>query len=131
MAMTSQSLFFFLIENRRTVYDFANHEDVPAGGGPDGMTIDTDGNLWVAVFGAGGVYNIDPRTGKLLRKIEIPSPQTTSVAFGGPNNDELYVVSANILPEEEAKLYPDAGYTFRVTGLGVRGAPMALADIRL
>lgn len=119
----------FFLANRRTVYDFAKHEDVPAGGGPDGMTIDTNGNLWVAVFGGGGVFNIDPRSGKLIRKIDIPSPQTTSVAFGGVNNDELYVVSANILPEEQAKLYPDAGFTFRVTGLGVRGAPMAPAEI--
>lgn len=93
------------------------------------MTIDTDGNLWVAVFGAGGVYNIDPRTGKLLRKVDIPSPQTTSVAFGGPTLEDLYVVSANFnLPADVQAKYPDVGCTFRVTGLGVRGVPMISAE---
>lgn len=39
------------------------------------MTIDTDGNLWVAVFDGGRVLHVDPRTSKLLATIEIPAKQ--------------------------------------------------------
>jgi len=67
---------------------------------------------------------VDPANGKLLRHIEIPVPQVTSVAFGGPQLDELYVTSAIIfLSKEQQKKYPASGAVFRVTGLGVRGYP--------
>jgi sugar lactone lactonase YvrE len=67
---------------------------------------------------------VDPTNGKLLSHISIPTPQVTSVAFGGPQLDELYVTSANILlSEEQQKQYPASGATFRVTGLGVKGYP--------
>lgn len=94
------------------------------------MTLDTDGNLWVAVFGESGVYNIDGKTAQLIRKIEIPSKQTTSVAFGGADLDELYVVSAKFKPTpEQEKDQPQMGCTFRVTGLGVRGLPAQYAQL--
>lgn len=65
---------------------------------------------------------MDPANGKLLRCIEIPATQVTSVAFGGPQLDELYVTSANIfLSKEQQKKYPASGAVFRVTGLGVKG----------
>lgn len=65
---------------------------------------------------------MDPANGKLLRHIEIPVPQVTSVAFGGPHLDELYVTSANIfLSKEQQKKYPASGAVFLVTGLGVKG----------
>jgi gluconolactonase len=67
---------------------------------------------------------VDPTTGKLLTYIQIPALQVTSVAFGGPQLDELYVTTANIgLTEEQLKKYPESGATFRVTGVGVRGYP--------
>ena len=65
---------------------------------------------------------MDPANGKLLRRIEIPVPQVTSVAFGGPQLDEMYVTSANIwLSGEQQREYPASGAVFRVTGLGVKG----------
>jgi sugar lactone lactonase YvrE len=67
---------------------------------------------------------VDPESGKLLRRIEIPALQVTSVAFGGPQLDELYVTTANMsLSEEELKKYPGSGATFHVTGVGVKGHP--------
>uniref|UniRef100_A0A146KRS8 Regucalcin n=1 Tax=Lygus hesperus TaxID=30085 RepID=A0A146KRS8_LYGHE len=102
-------------------------------GVPDGMTIDTDGNLWVACFGGAQVIQVKPSTGELLRSVSIPTAhQTTSVSFGGPNLDELYVTSANefVTPEDAAK-YPERGSTFRVTGLGVRGLPAVEFDLSL
>ena len=58
----------------------------------------------------------------MLTRIPIPSLQTTSVAFGGPNLDELYVTTANIhLTPDQQEL--GSGATFRVTGIGARGYP--------
>ncbi|RZC40812.1 regucalcin-like, partial [Asbolus verrucosus] len=77
-------------------------------GMPDGMTIDSDGNLWVAVFGGNRVIKIDgkkPET--LLDSIQLPALQVTSVVFGGPNLDELYVTSAAL--EVDGKTPPDNG----------------------
>jgi sugar lactone lactonase YvrE len=67
---------------------------------------------------------VDPANGKLLSHVSIPTPQVTSVAFGGAQLDELYVTTANILlSEEQKKQYPASGSTFRVSGLGVKGYP--------
>ncbi|XP_021924406.1 regucalcin-like isoform X2 [Zootermopsis nevadensis] len=107
--------------NRRTAFDFEINE---VDGFPDGMAIDIEGKLWVACFGGSQVIRVDPASGKLLSRIPIPTPQVTSVAFGGPQLDELYVTSGNILLNEGQKeAYPESGATFRVTGLGVKGLP--------
>ncbi|XP_017892939.1 regucalcin-like [Ceratina calcarata] len=110
------------ISNKKTVFDLRENN---INGIPDGMTIDTDGNLWVAVFGGAGVLHINPQTGKLLRYVKINGAKNiTSVAFGGPNFDVLYVTSANVdLTEDELKEQPYAGYLFAIKGLGVRGYP--------
>lgn len=107
------------ISNRETIFEFDKF-GIP--GVPDGMTIDTDGNLWVAVFNGSRVLHVDPRTGKLLTTIEIPAKQTTSVAFGGPNMDILYVTSAKITIHGDVQENP-AGCCFKVTGTGARGLP--------
>ncbi|XP_056647342.1 regucalcin-like [Diorhabda sublineata] len=101
------------LSNQKTIFKNEN-KDILC----DGMTIDTDGNLWVAMFGAAAVYNIDPRTGNILRTIKIPADQITSVSFGGPNLDELYVTSGSIIDRSFGQ-WP--GSIFRVTGLNVKG----------
>uniref|UniRef100_A0A0K8TA38 Regucalcin n=1 Tax=Lygus hesperus TaxID=30085 RepID=A0A0K8TA38_LYGHE len=118
------------IGNFKTVFDVKKNNIL---GLPDGMTIDSDGNLWLALFGGARVIEVNPSTGKLLRTIDIPTAhQITSVAFGGPNLDELYVTSANVevSPEEAAK-YTERGSTFRVTGLGVKGLPATSIDLSI
>ncbi|CAG9864385.1 unnamed protein product [Phyllotreta striolata] len=85
----------------------------------DGMTIDRDGNLYVAVWGS-RVIKIDPRTPEtLLGTIEMPAKIISSVCFGGPNMDELFVTSGQvgIVPG------PADGATFKVTGLSAKGYP--------
>ncbi|MGW4055313.1 SMP-30/gluconolactonase/LRE family protein [Streptomyces sp. NPDC004779] len=54
----------------------------PGGGRPDGMTVDDDQNLWVALWGAGKVLCLAP-DGRRLRTVCLPTPHTSSVAFGG------------------------------------------------
>ncbi|KAL4709756.1 hypothetical protein ACJJTC_005559 [Scirpophaga incertulas] len=106
------------ISNMRHIFDFSSNG---VEGLPDGMTIDTDGNLWVAVFGGSCVLHVDPKQGKLLRKLSIPAEQVTSVTFGGPNLDSLMVTTASIPIASEQK--PPSGCTFVVTGAGARGLP--------
>ena len=90
-------------------------------GSPDGMTIDRDGMLWVALWGGGRVCRWDPSTGRLLETIQVPAPRTTSCAFGGLRMDELYITSARTGLEPDAlRQNPASGGLFRVRP-GARG----------
>ncbi|XP_013166226.1 PREDICTED: regucalcin-like isoform X2 [Papilio xuthus] len=93
----------------------------------DGMAIDTDGNLWVALFQSSKVIKIEGETGKLLQKVTIPTSEVTSVAFGGPNLDILYVTTANTRCKKNEPVWGAALY--EVTGLGVKGLPALKAKI--
>ncbi|KAG6453937.1 hypothetical protein O3G_MSEX008390 [Manduca sexta] len=112
------------ISNPTIVFKYKDHG---LDGIVDGMTIDTDGNLWVANFDNYQVIKIDPRGGKLLQKVPIPALQVTSATFGGPNLDILYVTSASMNRGEEQK--PPCGSTFKVTGLGVKGHPNVTMNV--
>ncbi|XP_045110867.1 regucalcin-like [Portunus trituberculatus] len=107
------------IGNRRQVVDFKAvglDPDIP-----DGMCIDSNGDLWVACFYGAKVICIDPTTRKIKRKITMPTKNITSVCFGGHDYSTLYVTSSSLgLTPEEVKEQP-AGATFAVTGLGVKG----------
>ncbi|XP_032683320.1 regucalcin-like isoform X2 [Odontomachus brunneus] len=108
------------ISNRRIVF---NLNTTNLSGVPDGMTIDTDGNLWVALFGGSQVINVNPKTGKILRVVKIPAENVTSATFGGPFLDILYVTtSGHGLTAEQQEKTPKAGALFAVKGLGVRGS---------
>jgi sugar lactone lactonase YvrE len=92
-------------------------------GGFDGMSIDEDGMLWVAVFGGWGVRRYDPGTGKLLRDLRLPMSNVTSCAFGGDQLDELYVTSAvHGMDESARREQPLAGSLVKIDP-GVRGVP--------
>lgn len=107
------------ISNRRPLFDLAKNN---VEGFPDGMTIDLEGKLWVAVYGGAKVLRINPDDGSLMTTVDIPAAEVTSVAFGGANLDELYVTTAAMrVTKELREKMPDAGALFRVTGLGVRG----------
>lgn len=86
---------------------------------PDGMTIDAQGKLWVALCHGGSVLRIDADSGEILGQVDFPCVETTACAFGGPNLERLYVTTGLHKTLEE----PDAGKVFVVDGLGVRGVP--------
>lgn len=65
----------------------------PDTGLPDGMTVDADGGVWIAVWGGARVCRYTPG-GRLDRSIALPASQITSCTFGGPAFDRLYVTSA-------------------------------------
>jgi sugar lactone lactonase YvrE len=93
-------------------------------GAPDGATVDSEGYLWNAWIGAdtggGDIRRYSP-DGRLDRRIELPTLKVTSVMFGGPNLDVLYVTSMGLggFPEDRAA---DGGL-FAIAGLGVHGIP--------
>lgn len=84
---------------------------------PDGMTVDSSGGLWVAVWGGSCVINYSPE-GRELGRIPVPAKYVSSCAFGGEDLGELYITTASrgkFDPE-----YPHAGGVF-VTRPGARG----------
>ena len=90
-------------------------------GAPDGMTIDEDGNLWIALWGGSAVGCWNPESGKLLRKIDVPAKNVTSCAFGDDDLETLYITTARVgTNKEELVQFPEAGGLFKTTP-GVKG----------
>ena len=96
---------------------------VPEGGMPDGATVDADGFLWSAGVFAGKLYRYAPDGSRVLT-IDLPVMCGTSVMFGGPGLDRLYVTSMlrPTLPGiiETGSM---AGSIFVIDGLGIKGLP--------
>ncbi|TVQ24582.1 MAG: SMP-30/gluconolactonase/LRE family protein [Spirochaetaceae bacterium] len=98
------------VEQRKTLVEVP--EEL---GKPDGMTIDSEGRLWVAMFHGACVTVWDSESGSFLEKIDIPAKNITSVAFGGDDLSTLFVTSARVgMSEADLSKYPDAGCLFSV-----------------
>lgn len=107
------------ISHRRTFVDL---RDVP--GRPDGLTVDVDGGVWVAMAGGGAVRHFD-RAASLADVIEIGAPGVTCCGFGGPGLRDLYVTTSCVgLGEAELIEYPLAGALLRIPNVGVPGLPV-------
>jgi len=108
------------ISGRRTLV----HVEQP-GVVPDGLTVDEDGGIWVALWGGGAIQRYAP-DGSLLTTVRLPVELPTSCAFGGPDRATLFVTTARAgLDEVALARQPHAGHVFRIDGLGVRGMPCA------
>ena len=77
------------IEGRRPFLTFDGST-----GGPDGMTMDAEGCLWVAFFGGYHVQRFSPEGERLETVVTPGAPQTTCCCFGGPDLDTLYITTA-------------------------------------
>ena len=110
------------IRNRRVL------ARLPAGqtGVPDGMTIDTAGRLWVAVFDGAAVHCFDPDTGRSLEKISVPAPKTTACWFGGETLDRLFITTASIREDPEAQPLAGSLFVCRPGATGLPATPCAL-----
>lgn len=104
------------IANRRVLADLNEWDSVP-----DGTTVDAEGNLWTAMVVTGQIGCLSPQ-GKLLRTVEMPVSYPSSVMFGGPRLDILFVTSILDSGNRRAN-EPEAGGLFAVTGLDVQGVP--------
>jgi len=78
------------ISNRQVLVRFDRQQGLP-----DGMTVDQEGFLWVALFFGGKILRLDP-DGRVEREIAVPCKQPTSLAFGGKDLNELYITSAGL-----------------------------------
>lgn len=80
---------------------------------PDGMTIDNDGMLWIALWGGFCVARFNPNNGEMLEKLHLPAPNITSCTFGGENGVDLYITSASdSLSSDDLLKYPESGNVF-------------------
>src|SRR5690606_3812833 len=105
------------ISNKQVVIDIPE-----ADGLPDGMTIDAEGMLWIALWGGRKVARWNPKTGEKLPEINLPVSQVTSCAFGGRHLNDLYITSAKVgLAAESLASQPLAGSLFVVKNMGVYG----------
>jgi sugar lactone lactonase YvrE len=95
--------------------------EVPAEAGlPDGLTVDEEGGVWVALYGGGSVRRYTP-DGMLDEVIEVPAKQVTACTFGGRDLDQLFITTSreDLKPGED----PLAGSLFR-SAVGVAGMPV-------
>lgn len=90
-------------------------------GHPDGMTIDAEEHLWVAVFGGGTVLRIAPDA-RIVGRVEVPAPNTTCPAFAGGDLGTLVITTATEgMDADQLAEYPLSGRLFTIRP-GVRGA---------
>jgi L-arabinonolactonase len=96
----------------------------PLGGQPDGATLDAEGCLWSAIVGGSCLAQYAP-DGALMRVVNLPASHPTSVVFGGPNLDILYVttIGANVLGVEPTG--ERVGALLTIEGVGSRGLASA------
>ncbi len=107
------------VSGRRRFLDFSEVQVWP-----DGMTVDDDGMLWVALGRQGAVQRYTPE-GKLDESITLPTSNPTSVTFGGADGGDLYITTSWFdLDEDGRASQPLAGAVFRCRP-GVTGRPSA------
>ena len=93
------------------------------GGWPDGLCVDTDGNLWVAIWGGGEVRCYTP-AGERLATVSVPAPHTTSLAFVGARRDTLLITTAtDQLSAAQLEQHPLSGRLF-TAHVGAVGLPV-------
>lgn len=99
------STMYFIDSPTRTVgvydFDLATAEislrssiEIALPGIPDGMTLDAEGNLWVAIWDGSAVMQLSP-SGKLLQEIKLPASRITSCTFGGRDLTKLFITTAS------------------------------------
>jgi sugar lactone lactonase YvrE len=94
--------------------------ELTGGERPDGLTVDADGGVWVALNGSGVVHRYRP-DGVLDEVVELPTKQVTACTFGGPGLDQLFITTSRegMTPDDD----PIAGSLFRAD-VGVVGLPV-------
>jgi sugar lactone lactonase YvrE len=94
--------------------------EIPAeAGAPDGLTVDEDGGVWIALYGGGAVRRYTTE-GRLDAVVEVPARKVTACTFGGVALDELFITTSqeDLEPGSDAL----AGALFKAT-VGVQGLP--------
>ncbi|MEM1283136.1 MAG: SMP-30/gluconolactonase/LRE family protein [Chlamydiota bacterium] len=109
------------IDNERVVISIPIEEGIP-----DGSTIDSEGMIWVAIFGGSKVNRYDPRTGEKIDTVEVPNARcVTSCALGGADFRDLYITTSKALfiyENDNPQKHSLGGWLFK-TRVDVPGIP--------
>jgi len=109
------------ISNKRVIVDISQID-----GYPDGMTVDSEGMLWIALWGGWKIARYNPISGKMIHSIRLPISNISSCIFGGKNLQDLYITTAKIgLSLDEIEKQPLAGRLFVIKNTGFQGLHMA------
>ncbi|WP_270889740.1 SMP-30/gluconolactonase/LRE family protein [Pedococcus sp. 5OH_020] len=137
LAWTTDGKRMYSVDTLRQVVHARNY-DPPTGatgareaflmitdGWPDGVAIDSEDHLWVAVWGVGVVRRYTPE-GTLVDEIHVPAPHTSSLAFAGDDLRTLVITTAtHELEPAQLAQYPDSGRLFTVR-VPIPGTPCSL-----
>ena len=116
---TTQAVWVYDVQPDRTVKDRRQFAKVPEGW-PDGLAVDAEGGLFVAVVNSGEVVRFKPN-GTIDYRMKIPAKFVTSVTYGGKDLQDLYVVTADNTDDKAKK-----GTIFR-TRSDIPGLPVPKA----
>jgi sugar lactone lactonase YvrE len=106
------------ISNRRSAFTLP-----PGMGVADGLTVDNQGMIWLAMWDGAQITRWNPKTGQYLDIYKFPAKRTSCCVFGGVDLDELYVTSASVgLEEKDHQIYPYNGALMRLRTM-YRGMP--------
>src|SRR5207248_9723899 len=91
---------------------------------PDGIAIDDEGAIWVAVWQGGAVYRFSP-DGEVLAVVRLPVPRVTACAFGGRDRGQLFITTGRAAADD-----PPAAGGLYMCRPGVAGPPARRTRIR-
>ncbi len=97
----------------------------PAVGTPDGLCVDAEGGIWVALWNGSAAHRY-AATGELTDVVELPVPQVTACALGGSDGRTLFITTSALGVDRAAQPKAGAVFTARVT---VAGAPVLPAHL--
>tara|TARA_Y100001970_G_C14247659_1_gene869482 strand:- start:2216 stop:3094 length:879 start_codon:yes stop_codon:yes gene_type:complete len=107
-------LYQFTKEENKKIYKELFYRFDNKEGYPDGITVDEDGCIWIAHWGS-GIISKQSLNGEILKRINLPSKNLTSLCFGGENYNYLIATSATEgITEKDWISYPDSGKTFLI-----------------
>lgn len=118
---TGQICSYRFCEESGTISEKRVAVQVKGKGAPDGMTIDREGMLWVALWGGYGVARYNPETGEQIGFVPVPDRNVSCCTFGGADYSTLYITTAR-----DAKGAGGQLYEFQTDAQGA--APYRLAD---
>jgi sugar lactone lactonase YvrE len=96
----------------------------PADGAPDGLTLDADGHIWVALWGGSAVRRYSP-AGELEEHVHVPVGRVTACTFGGPDLATLYITTSALDATPAEAPYAGALFTHRPAVGGLPPLPYA------
>jgi len=115
-----------MISRERVIFELNEEGSVP-----DGMTIDSQDFLWIAIWGGKRVIRVNPVTGKEVASVHVPAKNVTSCCFGGPNLTTLFITTAS--HDTDTNSFPLAGgvFSFETDVMGMNMNSFKIANLEV